>query len=355
MSNALGGSIVIAQKKLKRGRPDTKHPAGRRPKETPTAIKFEPRPASTDRHDQFEVVADGLGRYTIDISLPAGHDREEARYPVVMVVDGNLLFDAAQVALHGRFMSAGGLLPPSILVGVGYPADEGMASFYARRNYDFHGPWAMTDPLGLSLHGYFNMMKTAEGKPDMEMRAGGYERFMGFLRDELLPSLAARYPIDLKARHALIGDSSGGHFVLRALYDPASPFRRYVCISPGFGSAEGAIQRAEAEYAAAHDDLDADLFICCGRVEIDQEPVMAMLRFGSGVTWIAEQFAIRGWRSARIDWEIMNHEDHGSIQLRAVAAGLRSVHRLRPGVDEAEVKMAQAAMREALGAIAGKR
>jgi predicted alpha/beta superfamily hydrolase len=338
---------MIAQKKLKRGRPGTKH-AAEPPKEAPMAIEFEPQPASIHRHDQFEVVADGLGRYTIDISLPAGHDRDRARYPVVLVVDGNLLFDAAQVALHGRFVSTGSLLPPEIVVGVGYPADEGMASFYARRNYDFHGPWAMTDPLGQLLHGYFNMMKTAEGKPDLQMRAGGYERFMGFLRDELLPSLATRYPIDLKARHTLIGDSSGGHFVLRALYDPASPFRRYVCISPGFGSAEGAIQKSEAEYAANHDDMDADLFICCGRVEIDQEPVTALLRFGSGVTWIAEQFAIRRWRSARIDWEIMNHEDHASIQLRAIAAGLRSVHQLRPGVHESELRKAQAAMLEAM-------
>jgi hypothetical protein len=314
------------------------------------ALVFEPQPAPTHRHDQFNVVAEGLGRYTIDISLPPGHDREQARYPVVLVVDGNLLFDAAQVALHGRFARTGGMLPPSIVVGVGYPADEGMAGFYARRNYDFHGPWAMTDPLGQRLHGIFTMMKTAEGKPDLEMHAGGYERFMGFLRDELLPSLATRYPIDPTARHTLIGNSSGGHFALRALYDPASPFRRYVCISPGFGSAEGAIQKAEAEYAAAHDDLDADLFICCGRVEIDQEPVNAMLRFGSGVTWIAEQFAIRQWPSARIDWEIMNQEDHGSIQLRAVAAGLRSVHRLRPPVPESEVRKAQAALLEAMAA-----
>jgi predicted alpha/beta superfamily hydrolase len=311
-------------------------------------LTFDPQPASADRHDRFDVVADGLGRYTIDVSLPRGHDRSEARYPVVLVVDGNLLFDVAQVALHGRFTASGGMIPPSIVVGVGYPDDEGMASFFARRNYDFHGPWAMTDPLGQVLHSYFNMMKAAEGKPEMTMRAGGYPRFMGFLRDELLPSLAARYPIDLNGRHTLIGDSSGGHFTLRALYDPTSPFRRYVCISPGFGSAEGSIQRAEAEYAAAHADLDADLFICCGRVEVDQEAVRGMCRFGSGVTWIAEQFAIRQWPSARIDWEIMNDEDHASIQLRAVAAGLRSVHRLRPGVHASELKQAQVAMMEAM-------
>src|SRR5215471_13940208 len=312
------------------------------------AIEFEPHPAPSHRHDQFDVVADGLGRYTIDVSLPSGYDREGARFPVVLVVDGNLLFDVARVALHGGFASVGGMLPSTIIVGVGYPTDEGMASFYARRNYDFHGPWEMTDPLGQQLQGIFKMMKTAEGKPDMEMRAGGYERFMGFLRDELLSSLAARYPIDLSGRHTLIGDSSGGHFALRALYDPTSPFKRYVIISPSFGSAEGAIQKAEADYAATHDDLDADVFICCGRVEIDQEPINAMCRFGSAVTWSAEQFAIRRWPSARIDWEIMNNEDHGSIQLRAIAAGLRSVYRLRPGLDESEIKKTQAAILEAM-------
>jgi predicted alpha/beta superfamily hydrolase len=310
------------------------------------AIEFDPKPASTRRHDQFEVVADGLGRYIIDVSLPLGHDKVDARFPVILAVDGNLLFDMAQVVLHGGFATVSSMLPPSIVVGVGYPADEGRASFYARRNYDFHGPWAMTDSLGQRLHSIFNMLKAADGPADIEMRAGGYERFMGFLRDELLPSLAARYPIDLKGRHTVIGDSSGGHFVLRALYDSASPFRRYICISPSFGAADNAIQKSEAEYALAHDDLDVDLFICCGRVEIDQEPFAASCRFGSGVTWIAEQFAIRRWPNARIDWEIMNNEDHGSIQLRAIAAGLRSVHHLRPGVHDAEVKRVQAELLE---------
>jgi len=91
-----------------------------------------------------------------------------------------------------------------------------------------------------------------------------------------------------------------------------------------------------------------DLFVCCGRVEIDQSQFTAMCRFGSGVVWVAEQFAIRQWPSARIDWEIMNHEDHASIPLRAVAAGLRSVHRRRPGVHDAELKESQAAMLKAL-------
>lgn len=301
---------------------------------------------STNAIDQFELSAEGLGRYTIDVSLPPVVT-PGVRYPVVVVLDGNLFFDAVQVAVHGRMARTSSFMPPAIVVGVGYPADEGFASFYARRNFDFHGPWPMTDPLGQHLHGIFNMLRAAEGKPDLQMHAGGASRFLRFLRDELLPALASRYPVDPGGRHTLVGDSSGGHFVLLALYDPASPFRKYVCVSPGFGSAEGEIQAAEAAYAAGHKDLDADLFICCGKVEVDQDPPYAMLRFGSGVAWVAEQFAIRQWPSARCEWEIMNLEDHTSIGARAVAAGLRSVNRVRPGVHAAEIRQAQAAMLEA--------
>ncbi|MGE0553860.1 MAG: alpha/beta hydrolase [Gemmatimonadales bacterium] len=314
-------------------------------------MALELRPSQTTRqdHHQFDVVAEGLGRYVVDLSLPPGRAGRDATYPVILVVDGNLFFDAVASQVHGGMARAGTTLPPSIVVGVGYPADEGMAGFYRRRNFDFHGPWSMTDPLGETLKRIFTALKTAEGKPELEIHAGGYDRFLGFLRDELLPTLASRFPIDLRARHTLIGDSSGGHFALRALYDPSSPFRRYVAISPGFGSAERAIERAEAEYAASHSDLDVDLFLCCGTVEVDQNPMSALCRFGSGVTWVAEQFAIRQWPSARVQWEVMNNEDHASIAPRAIAAGLRSVHRVRPGVHTAELERRDAAMREALG------
>lgn len=300
-------------------------------------VDFTPAPAHSRNHDQFEVQAEGLGRYTIDVSLPLGHDTSGQKYPVVLVTDGNLLFDLVQVTLHGRMSGSMAFIPPCVVVGVGYPADEGMASFYARRNFDFHDDWEMVDPLGQALHGIFEGMKAQEGKPELTMHAGGAPRFTEFLRDELLPGLATHYPIDLGARQTLIGDSSGGHYVLRTLYDPDSPFSRYVCISPGFGSAMDSIKEREATYASRHEDLEVDLFVCCGAVEVDQGSVMGLCRFGSGVAWVAEQMAVRAWPSARVHWEIMNHEDHGSIPARAVSAGLRSVFRVRPGVHDEEI------------------
>ena len=311
-------------------------------------LAFTPRPFQPANHDQFEVTAAGLGRYTIDVSLPAGYATSGQTYPVILVVDGNLLFDVVQTVAHGRFASVAPVLPPSILVGVGYPADEGFASFYARRNSDFHDDWDMTDPLGQALRGIFNALKTADGKPHLTIGTGGYPRFMAFLRDELLPALAGRYPIDLAGRHTLIGDSSGGHFALRALFDPSNPFRRHVVISPGFSAGDDAIQRAAAAYAASHDDLDVDVFVCCGTVEVDAEPVAALCRFGTGVMWTAEWFGVRQWPSARCKWEVMNHEDHTSIAPRAVAAGLRSVHSRRPGVHDQELRAAAAVAQQAI-------
>ncbi|MBK6307848.1 MAG: hypothetical protein IPF47_19820 [Gemmatimonadetes bacterium] len=79
-------------------------------------------------------------------------------------------------------------------------------------------------------------------------------------------------------------------------------------------------------------------------MEVDQSPMMAMCRFGSRVTWLAEQFAIRQWPSARVHWEVMNNEDHATIAPRAISAGLRSVHRVRPGVHDEEIRQATEAL-----------
>ncbi|MBS0412640.1 MAG: alpha/beta hydrolase [Proteobacteria bacterium] len=288
------------------------------------------KPYASPFRQRLEVNAPGLGRYVIDVSLPEGVDPGE-RMPVIVLLDGNLLFELGRAVLHNRIGSLGSRMPPSVIVGVGYPEDEGLSGFYARRNHDFHEAWDMNDPMGRRLREIFEALQAAEGKAGLKITAGGYGDFLRFLGEALLPGLAERFPVDLSARHTLVGDSSGGHFVLRALFDAASPFSRYVAISPSLGAAEGSIQKAEAAYAAAHGDLEADVFVCAGVVETGENRDNALAGFGSAVTWAAERFALRQWPSARLAWELMNQEDHASIAPRAIAAGLRSVHGLRPG------------------------
>jgi predicted alpha/beta superfamily hydrolase len=299
--------------------------------------KIDPKPAPARYHDQLEVVAEGHGRYIIDVSLPARIE-PGAKVPVVLVVDGNLHFDSVQVAVNGLFAeetnSLGrGFMPASIVVGVGYPKSEGLLSFMVRRTFDFYDPWDMEDAVGQAVHEHLKAYAAAEGLPEMEVRAGGYEGFMAFLRDDLLPALAEHYPIDLKARHTLIGHSSGGYFALRALYDPKSPFSRYV-IGSAAGGAPGAIEKAEAAYAADHTDLAADVFLCVGAAELEGL-WSATARFASTMVRAAELFTHRQWPNGRLVWETMNNEDHYSVVPRAIAAGLRSVHGTRPAVGAA--------------------
>ncbi|MBS0412335.1 MAG: hypothetical protein JSR86_20625 [Proteobacteria bacterium] len=301
------------------------------------------RPVDPPRYARLEADAKGLGRYVIDVSLPVeAQTVAGAGLPVILAVDGNLTFEAVRDVVHGGLATAARSFPPCIVIGVGYPQTEGFAGFYARRTFDFHEPWDMQDVMGRRLGEIFAMFRDAEARPDLEMRTGGYDRFLGFLRDDLLPALAIRYPIDLSARHTLVGHSGGGRFALRVLFDPTSPFSRYVAISPGIGADEPGLVAAEAAFADGHTDLDADVFVCAGDEETGGAADFALCRFGSAVTWTAERFAARRWPSARLGWEIMNHEDHTSILPRAVAAGLRSVHRLRPGVHRAEVAEAAA-------------
>jgi predicted alpha/beta superfamily hydrolase len=280
-----------------------------------------PETTSDLLRETFEVTAAGLGRYNIQVSIPPEYAGGDTRYPAMYVLDGNVFFETVHGWVNGTGSPMAQLMPRAVVIGIGYPADEGDASYYARRNHDFYGPWDMTDQVGQTLQGIFTQMKEAEGKPELTMSAGGGPRFMAFLRDELYPALADRYPIAPDARHVLIGHSSGGHFVLRAMFDPASPFRRYVCMSPAFGCAAGSIERLEAEYAAAHDDLDIEAYLCAGSVETDHLGY-ALCRFVSGMTWVREQFAIRGYPSARVTAEIQPGEYHGLNFAYGLARGL---------------------------------
>ncbi len=290
-------------------------------------LDIRPAPYHPARRDQFAVNASHRGAYVIDVSIPAGLASGE-RLPVLLLVDGNWTFEVAHAITHGAFATLAADVPRVVMVGVGYPEREGFAGAYTRRNWDFHGPWDLQDAIGAEMRGVFKNIGGAGAlKP-----GGGYEAFISFLRDELLPGLAQTYPIDLAARHCLIGHSSGGHFALRALFDPHSPFSRYVAISPSLGTAAGEIEAAEAAYAASHDDLAADIFVCAGTAEVAQSRPMGLCAFGGGVTWLVEQLSIRNWPSAKFAWEFMGNESHSSIAPRAIAAGLRSVFRMRPGV-----------------------
>lgn len=151
----------------------------------------------------FETDSKVLGeRRVIEVSLPVGYDADpQARYPVVVVLDGE--FEHEVAAAIARFHAATSQLPPLIVVGV-------------------NNTNRMRDLTPAPVAGF-------RPPPEAEA-AGGADRFLAYLADELLPYLDSRYRT--APMRVLVGHSLGGLFALHALASRPDLFTGYLVMEP---------------------------------------------------------------------------------------------------------------------------
>ena len=95
---------------------------------------------------------------------------------------------------------------------------------------------------------------------------GGADRFLAFLRDELKPWVGERYDAD-PDDSMLFGDSLGGLFAMHVLLSEPTAFRRYGIGSPSLWWDDWLLLRRAADYAKAHHDLPAKVFVSVGAFE----------------------------------------------------------------------------------------
>jgi predicted alpha/beta superfamily hydrolase len=149
--------------------------------------------------------------FNIFVQLPLNYDEEpQKHYPVVVLTDANFYFPMLAPIMHQY--EKGGLLPPLILVGVGYKSLESMNSLRVR---DYLYPKAI---------------------PSDEMKApGGGQNYYQFITRELLSTIDRKYRTETNTR-TLIGHSFGGYFSLFALQQQIlkkrTDFRGFVSASP---------------------------------------------------------------------------------------------------------------------------
>lgn len=138
---------------------------------------------------------------TIDVSLPRGYAGSSERYPVIVVLDGEFEHEIASGIAH--FYASTSMLPRAIVVGVRN----------TNRNRDL-------TPAPLAG---FAIPPDAEG-------AGGGDRFLSFIGDELVPYLDHTYRT--APMRVLVGHSLGGLFALHALGKRPELFTGYVVMEP---------------------------------------------------------------------------------------------------------------------------
>ncbi len=149
--------------------------------------------------------------FTINVNLPPDYKLDSSkRFPVVYLLDANLYFDIMATVLN-KYVTVG-LVPPVILVGIGYKDFSTMDSL---RNRDDTYPVAI---------------------PDYEMPvSGGADQFLSFINEELAPVLDRKFRTDT-LQQTLMGHSLGGYFtcyaLLQRLSGKTTRFRNYIAASP---------------------------------------------------------------------------------------------------------------------------
>lgn len=149
--------------------------------------------------------------FVVSVQLPESYYKEKnVNYPCVYLLDANFHFPTLASAI--KQYEKGGLLPPMILVGIGYKSFKLMDSLRVR---DYLFPAALASD---------------------EMNAiGGGKNFDKFIKNELIPSIDSTYRTN-KTNRSLLGHSFGGYFSLFSLLNQTetknSTFKNFTSASP---------------------------------------------------------------------------------------------------------------------------
>jgi uncharacterized protein len=142
------------------------------------------------------------------IHLPSDYDESEKKhYPVVYLLDGNWNFSAfTGIVTHLSEILGNKVLPHMIVVGISN----------TDRSRDLTPTFSMND---------------LSGKIVVRLkRTGGGEKFVSFIKNELLPYIDSSY--HTSGFRILIGHSLGGLTVINVLINHTNLFSAYVAIDP---------------------------------------------------------------------------------------------------------------------------
>ena len=236
--------------------------------------------------------------FTISVQLPLAYAKNtEKHFLVIVLTDANFYYPMLAAVLH-QYEKAG-LLPPLILVGVGYKSFELMDSLRMR---DFMYPKAM---------------------PADEISApGGGQRFYKFITAELLPKVDSSYRTE-KQNHTLLGHSFGGYFSLYALLEQINEkrndFSGFVSAAPSLWYNNNYLFRLSKKLktSAVSDSLNVFLSVsAAGNPKWDVQPVKEM----------DKQLSNAHLTKLKFSTEIYNHLDHMDVGLISFIRGLEKIY-----------------------------
>ncbi len=154
--------------------------------------------------DTFTLDSKALGETRrINVYLPPGYAEDpQARVPVLYMPDGGMAEDFLHVAGLVQVSVGNGTMRPFLLVGIEN----------TQRRRDLTGPTDNPEDRKIAP------------------QVGGSAAFRKFIRDELMPQIAARYRTTPET--AIVGESLAGLFVVETLFLEPALFDTYIALDP---------------------------------------------------------------------------------------------------------------------------
>ncbi len=241
--------------------------------------------------------------YRLFIATPADYETSGKKYPVVYMLDADYSFALTRNVVQ-HFVERG-KLPEMILVAIAYPgAADDMEVYYSNRKRDYT-PGALTV-------GYSSGTKEHNGQ-------GGADIFRSFIADEVIPFVAANYPVSND--RTFIGHSYGGLFGTYVLLTQPEMFGRYVIVSPSLWFDNASILKAEKQLTSLK-SMRARAFFGIGALETQNATGAPMVQQLTHFTK-----SLKSQRNAGLDvtLTVFPGETHESIFPSAVTRGLLNV------------------------------
>ena len=281
--------------------------------------QLQTRPVPTGDVQSFTLQSPSMGvRFSLNVGMPVGYKPGDGKkYPALIVTDGDFEFPGVNVAAR----SLSGAITPLFIISVGTSIDEGEGEHTRRRIYEFSPPgWDRKDPFGQAVENYCRMFKSEEGRC-----SGGAGKFLAAIVSEMVPQLAARFPIDT-AQLGLFGLSAGGFFTSWAIFQPNSPFKKYLISSPAMSYGRGEIFRQEARYAESHKDLPVGIYLGAGVLEAADPELEGMGEIVSGMSHFSGVLATRKYPGLKVTIEYHPGMGHTDVMGTSVVRGLRTLY-----------------------------
>jgi hypothetical protein len=205
------------------------------------------------------------------------------------MMDGDYMFDNA--AEQARALAKKGLIPPTLVAGVGYGAPFGKPGNHRGRDYT---PTASSD----------------------EPSSGGADKFLSYLTGTLWPELERRHPLRPDCR-VVAGHSLGSLLALHALFQPHPFFNHALASAPSIWWDNRSLLGLVSSLRDRHPSLPGHLYLGVGA---NDSPSMT-----GDMALLEKQLRERPFAGLRVDSERFPGHDHYDVLPLTLRAGLATL------------------------------